>query len=143
MLFYQRTPSEAFLYHFCLAHGWIMIEMLNLTTSFCPQVTISKLNALSVPTICSNKDFLRKCSIANSICGGWGSFYSYFKIFKKHVTPKNYANCQTVLSWTVLPIHDILVWIGIRGSRLMGPDPAIFVIDLQVSNKKLIFKFFC
>ncbi len=55
----------------------------------------------------------------------------------------------------VLRIHDILVWIRIRtrGSIPLtngsGPDsdldPAIFVIDLQEPNKKLIFseKFFC
>ncbi len=48
----------------------------------------------------------------------------------------------------VLRIHDILVWIRIRGSmpRLMDPnpdldpDPAIFVVDLQDANKKLILK---
>jgi hypothetical protein len=45
----------------------------------------------------------------------------------------------------VLRIRDILVWFRIRGSmpRLMDPDadldPAIFVIDLQDANKKLIF----
>ncbi len=40
----------------------------------------------------------------------------------------------------VLQIHDILVWIRIRGSMPLtnGPDPAIFVIDLQEANKKLI-----
>jgi hypothetical protein len=45
----------------------------------------------------------------------------------------------------VLRIHDILVWIRIRGSadpclRLMDPDPAIFVIDLQDANKKTNLK---
>jgi hypothetical protein len=42
----------------------------------------------------------------------------------------------------VLRIHDILVRIRIRGSmpRLMDPNPAIFVIDLQDANKKQIFK---
>ncbi len=45
----------------------------------------------------------------------------------------------------VLRIHDILVWIRIwiRGSMplttVMDPDPAIFAIDLQDANKKLIF----
>jgi hypothetical protein len=36
----------------------------------------------------------------------------------------------------VFRIHDILVWIHMP--RLMDPDPAIFVIDLQEANKKLI-----
>ncbi len=45
----------------------------------------------------------------------------------------------------MLRIHDILVWIRIRfrirGSMpLMDPDPAIFGIDLQDANKKLIKK---
>ncbi len=43
----------------------------------------------------------------------------------------------------VLRIHDILVWIRIRGSMPLtdgpDPDPAIFVIDLQDASKKLIF----
>jgi hypothetical protein len=57
----------------------------------------------------------------------------------------------------VFRIHDILVWIRIRGSmpltngsgfgtwiRSLDPDPAIFVIDLQDASKKLIFNsFFC
>ncbi len=34
-------------------------------------------------------------------------------------------------------IHDILVWIQIR---ILDPDHAIFVIDLQDANLKLIFK---
>jgi hypothetical protein len=46
----------------------------------------------------------------------------------------------------VLQIHDILVQIRIRGSMPLTngfgpnatPDPAIFVIDLQDANKKLI-----
>jgi hypothetical protein len=37
---------------------------------------------------------------------------------------------------TVFRIHDILVWIRIR---ILDPDPAIFVIDLQDASKKLIF----
>jgi hypothetical protein len=47
----------------------------------------------------------------------------------------------------VLRIHDILMWIRIRvwiiGSMPLtnaDPDPAIFVIDLQDANKKLIFE---
>jgi hypothetical protein len=50
---------------------------------------------------------------------------------------------------TVFRIHDILVWIRIliRGSMpltngsgsISDPDAAIFVIDLQDSNKKLTF----
>jgi hypothetical protein len=59
----------------------------------------------------------------------------------------------------VLRIHDILVWIRIRiwirgsmpltngsgfGSGCGSGDPAIFVIDLQDANKKIIKKkFFC
>jgi hypothetical protein len=56
----------------------------------------------------------------------------------------------------VLRIHDILGWIRIRilgsmpltyesgfgsgfGTRILDPDPAIFVIDLQDASKKLIF----
>jgi hypothetical protein len=48
----------------------------------------------------------------------------------------------------VLRIHDILVWIRIRGSMPLtngsadpdvDPDPAIFVTDLQDANKKIIF----
>jgi hypothetical protein len=43
----------------------------------------------------------------------------------------------------VLRIRDILGWIRIRGSMPLAdpdadPDPAIFVIDLQDANKKLI-----
>ncbi len=33
-------------------------------------------------------------------------------------------------------IHDILGWIRIR---ILDPDPAIFVIDLEHASKKLIF----
>jgi hypothetical protein len=46
----------------------------------------------------------------------------------------------------VLWIHDILVWIRIRGSMPLtygsgsDPDPAIFIIDLQDANKKLFKK---
>jgi hypothetical protein len=49
----------------------------------------------------------------------------------------------------VFRIHDILVWIRIRGSMSLtimdpdpnaDPDPAIFVIDLQGANKKLFLK---
>jgi hypothetical protein len=36
---------------------------------------------------------------------------------------------------SVLRIHDILGWI-----RILDPDPAIFVIDLQDVSKKLIFE---
>ncbi len=40
----------------------------------------------------------------------------------------------------VLRIHDILVWIRIRILiRILDPNSAIFVIDLQDANKKLIF----
>jgi hypothetical protein len=39
----------------------------------------------------------------------------------------------------VFRIHDILAWIRIR---ILDPDPAIFVIDLQDANKKLVFFFF-
>ena len=51
-------------------------------------------------------------------------------------------------SRAVCRIHDILVWIRIRGSMPLTkgsdpyPDPAIFVIDLQDANKKLIKKSF-
>jgi hypothetical protein len=55
---------------------------------------------------------------------------------------------------TELRIHDILVWIRIRGSMpltngsgswILDPDPAIFVTDLQDANKKIILvtNFFC
>jgi hypothetical protein len=46
----------------------------------------------------------------------------------------------------VLRIHDILVWIRIRGSMPLtngsgsDPDPSIFIIDLQDANKKMILK---
>jgi hypothetical protein len=45
----------------------------------------------------------------------------------------------------VLQIHDILVWIRIRGSMPLtngfglDPDPAIFVIDLQDITKNKFF----
>ncbi len=47
--------------------------------------------------------------------------------------------------YAVLRIHDILVWIRIRGSMALtnesgSGDPAIFVINLQDANKK---NFFC
>ncbi len=38
----------------------------------------------------------------------------------------------------VLRIHDILMWIRIRGLMDPDPDPAFFVIDLQDANKKRI-----
>ena len=63
-------------------------------------------------------------------------------------------NINKVLK-AVLRIHDILVWIRIRGSmpltnspgsrswiQILDPAPAIFVIDLQDANKKLIFIFY-
>ncbi len=44
----------------------------------------------------------------------------------------------------VFRIQDILVWIRIHGSITWfmdpDPDPAIFIIDLQDANKKLILK---
>ncbi len=46
-----------------------------------------------------------------------------------------------IVFWPVFRIHDILVWIRSRGSMrliIMDPDPAIFAIDLQDANKKLI-----
>jgi hypothetical protein len=43
---------------------------------------------------------------------------------------------MTVPYFAVFRIHDILVWIRIRGP---DSDPAIFVIDLQDVNKKLFF----
>ena len=40
----------------------------------------------------------------------------------------------------VLWIHDIFGWILIRiRVRILDPDPAIFVTDLQDASKKLIF----
>jgi hypothetical protein len=39
----------------------------------------------------------------------------------------------------MLRISDIWVWIRIRGSVPLDPDPAIFVIDLQDAKKKLFF----
>jgi hypothetical protein len=50
------------------------------------------------------------------------------------------------MSEAVLRIHDILVWIRIRirgsmpltnGSGSADLDPSIFIIELQVANKKL------
>jgi hypothetical protein len=49
---------------------------------------------------------------------------------------------------TVLRIHDILVWIRIRGSMPLtagsgsgcgSGSPSIFIIDLQDANKKITF----
>jgi hypothetical protein len=50
---------------------------------------------------------------------------------------------------SVFRIHDILVWIRIRGSMPLtnrsdpdadaDPDPSIFITDLQDANKKLNF----
>jgi hypothetical protein len=44
---------------------------------------------------------------------------------------------------TIPSLHEILVWIRIRGSipltNGVDPDPSIFVSDLQDINKKLIF----
>jgi hypothetical protein len=56
----------------------------------------------------------------------------------------------TNILFAVLRTHDILVWIRIRirGSECLwlmypdpdsDPDPAIFVIDLQDANMKLIY----
>ncbi len=49
---------------------------------------------------------------------------------------------------TVLWIHDILVWIRIRGSVplkiVLDPNPAIFILDLQDANENYFFAmFFC
>jgi hypothetical protein len=63
---------------------------------------------------------------------------------------------QVNMLQTVFWIHDILVWIRIRGSRpltngsgsgswirILDPYPAIFVIDLQgASKKKFLYQFF-
>ncbi len=55
-----------------------------------------------------------------------------------------YADPGSDVSEAVLRIHDIMVWIRLADPCLwlMGPDvdpdPAIFVIDLQETNKKLI-----
>jgi hypothetical protein len=65
---------------------------------------------------------------------------SFFRIFT-----------GTIHCVAMLRIHDILVWIRIRGSMPLtngsgyGSDPVIFVIDLQDANKKIIFYkyFFC
>ncbi len=50
-----------------------------------------------------------------------------------------------IVFWLLFRIHEILAWIRIRGSMsltILDPhsdsDPAIFVIDLQDANKKLI-----
>jgi hypothetical protein len=58
---------------------------------------------------------------------------------------------QVCAQRAVLRIHDILMWIRIRGSMPLtngsgwDPYPSIFIIDLQDANKKLIkfFFFFC
>jgi hypothetical protein len=52
-----------------------------------------------------------------------------------------------ILMWIRMRIYDILIWIRmrIRGSMPLtnGSDPGIFVIDLQGANRKLIiFKSF-
>jgi hypothetical protein len=47
---------------------------------------------------------------------------------------------QLVHKYAVFRIHDILVWIRIRGFMPLNPDPDIFVIVLQDANKKLIKK---
>jgi hypothetical protein len=56
-----------------------------------------------------------------------------------------------IVMYKVLRIHEILVWIRIRRYmpltngwiririRILDPDPAIYVIDLQYASKKLIF----
>jgi hypothetical protein len=52
---------------------------------------------------------------------------------------------EFIIFHAVLRIHDILVWIWIRGSMPLtnepdpdaDPDPSIFIIDLQDANKKL------
>jgi hypothetical protein len=51
-------------------------------------------------------------------------------------------HCE-VQSVPVLRIRDIMIFIRIRGSLLVLPEPAIFVIDLKEGNKnKLFYKFF-
>ncbi len=53
-----------------------------------------------------------------------------------------YSHKSFFYLYAVFQIHDILMWIRIRIRGvclpLMDPDPAIFVIDLQDANKKLI-----
>jgi hypothetical protein len=46
---------------------------------------------------------------------------------------------HTAMHKNAFRIHDILVWIRIR---ILDPDPAIFVIDLQDANKILFKKKF-
>ena len=89
------------------------------------------------------------------------SGYQASKIFAKPALlyqkwPYRKAGSHWTMSEPVFRIHDILVWIRIRGSmplangswswiRILDPDPAIFVIDLQDISKKLNFlhNFFC
>jgi hypothetical protein len=56
--------------------------------------------------------------------------------FKFGVTIIDFKNFTS----PVFRIYDILVWIRIR---ILDPDSAIFVIDLQDANKKLVKKKFC
>ncbi len=50
--------------------------------------------------------------------------------------PLSMQETGTVVIQAVMRIHDIFGWIRIR---ILDPDPAIFVIDLQDASKKLIF----
>ncbi len=52
--------------------------------------------------------------------------------YKYNVQVGTFLKTRTILA--LLRIHDILGWIRIR---ILDPDPAIFVIDLQDASKKL------
>ncbi len=67
----------------------------------------------------------------------------HFSKIKSQQKSQNSRNEGFLTILPVLRIHDILVGSG-SGSAdpclwLMDPDPAVFVIDLQDANKKLIF----
>ncbi len=75
---------------------------------------------------------------------GHGRFLRLGTLFYGIVKEEN--NCENCFSPPLLfmarasfRIHDMLVWIRFRGSMPLnnGSDPAIFIIDLQDTNKKL------
>jgi hypothetical protein len=59
------------------------------------------------------------------------------QVVGQHIYGEGHLVAILALLEPVCRIHDIFVWIRIR---IRNPDTAIFVIDLQGANKKLIKK---
>jgi hypothetical protein len=79
---------------------------------------------------CSDKYMMHTCWSICSIKKVSSSSSAFMSARHCRTRPFPHPTCRKA----VLRIHDILGWI-----RILDPDPAIFVIDLQDVSKKLIF----